>query len=71
MGVQIDQSGDEYVIFQRDPLLSLEATARLTGGEDSQDATIVDSDGMVTEYNIRLDGNDPAGFDQEVDIFRC
>jgi hypothetical protein len=40
-------------------------------GQDSQDATTVDSDGMIGQYDVWVYCRDPAGVNQQVNDLGC
>ena len=71
MGVQIDQSRDQDVIFKSCFPLCLVTIAGLAGREYCEDASLVDGDGMVLEYDVRFYWSNPARLDQKVYFFRC
>jgi hypothetical protein len=71
MGVQVDQAGDQDVLFQADPAFGAVAGAGLGGRQHVDDASVMHGDGMVAEQGVGIDRGDPAGFDQQVDGDGC
>jgi hypothetical protein len=66
VGVQVDQAGNQDVVGQGAGCVASSA-AGLAGRQDRLDATLVDGDCVVLEYNIGFDRGNPARFDQQVD----
>ena len=70
MGVEVDQARDQHVLGQLDHLVRGVARARRVLAEQVDDASAADRDRVVGEHGVvRIDGDDPAGVDQQVDGF--
>ena len=70
--VRVDQAGDQRVLVDATTRFARrEARARVGDRQQRDDAIAVDRDGVVFEHHaVRLDRDDPAGFDQQVAGFR-
>ena len=69
MGVQIDQAGNQNVVFEQYALRRIESAARLDRGQQGDDAPAMNRDSMIFQDQIRVDRSDPARLDQQVDEF--
>ena len=68
MRVQIDQAGHEYVFRQINAMLGRELTCRHFLRQDRHDGAAPHGDRMMLEYRVgRLDRDDPAGVDEQID----
>jgi hypothetical protein len=61
--MQVDQAGDEGMPGQPDAAGRGVTPTRLLGRHDLADAAVGDHDRMIGQYAGRIDGDDPAGFD--------
>ena len=69
MGVQVDQAGNQDVLFQRHALCRVETAAGLAGRQQGDDPSLMNSHGMVFKHHIGVDRGNPAWLDQQVDQF--
>ena len=69
VGVQIDQTGNQDVVFQYHALGRMETVVGLAGRQQGDDPSFMNSHGMVFEHHVGVDRGNPAGLDQQVDQF--
>ena len=69
VSVQVYQAGDEHVLAERTQRARPVAAARLVRRQQIGDTPVLHGNGVMFEYHAgRLDRDDPAGLDQQVDV---
>ena len=70
MGVQVDEAGNQDVVFQYHALRRIETAMGLARwAQPGDDPSFMNSHGMVFERHVGVDRGDPAGLDQQVNLW--